>query len=65
MVLKFGKYKGREVGEVPDTYLDHLLGEGWFIKDKRNTELAKEIVKELATRKRSDAGVPDEWGKTL
>ena len=53
--------KDHEFANVPDTYLDHLLGEDWFVK----TELAEEVVKELALRKRSYAFVPDQWGKTL
>ena len=66
MKIPFGKlYRGVDIGEIPDTYLDWLLGQKWFFEDKRNNDLAKEITKELVTRKRSYYFIPDKYGKTL
>lgn len=53
--------KDGEFDEVPDTYLDWLMGEPWFIR----TQAAKAVAIELATRKRSHYHVPDQFGKTL
>lgn len=63
--LQFGKYKGKAIGVIPDTHLDWLLGEDWFVKQSRNSLLIQEIEKELAIRKRSDGYIEDEFGKTL
>lgn len=65
MQLSFGKHKGRDVADIPDTYLDWLLGQQWFYGQARNEPLIQEIVKELALRKRSHCPVRDEYDKTL
>lgn len=63
--ILFGKYKGVDIGEIPDTYLDYLLGERWFLTHPKNQTLIPEIQQELATRQRSRCYVPDQYGKTL
>ena len=65
MNILFGKYKDADIGEIPDTYLDWLLGETWFVTNAKNQKLIPEIIKELATRKRSRCYVPDQYGKTM
>lgn len=62
----FGKYTNTRIADTPDSYLDWIIGEEWFYKQKRNEGLIEVIVKELQLRKRSGASVPDErhtdWG---
>ncbi len=60
MRMLFGKYKGKDIVEVPDSYLDWLIGENWFIKNKRNKNLLKEIEEELSIRKRSHIEIKEE-----
>jgi hypothetical protein len=61
----FGKHKGKVLAEIPDTYLDWLLGQDWFVKRPGNREWMEAIGKELATRKRSHWHVEDRFGKTM
>lgn len=61
MILNFGKYRGKDIAEVPDTYLDWLMGETWFVKKKDSEEVAKE----LAARERSHYHIEDAFGKTI
>jgi uncharacterized protein (DUF3820 family) len=63
--MPFGKYKNKPISEIPDTYLDYLMGEEWFIKNTRNKFLIKEIDKEIATRLRSGYFIEDDYGKTF
>lgn len=65
MNILFGKYKNRPIGEIPDTYLDYLLGETWFCLNAKNLKLIEAIEKELATRRRSRCYIEDQFGKTL
>lgn len=51
--------------EIPDTYLDWVIGQDWFVAQARNAGLLKEIERELATRKRSYASVRDEWDREI
>ena len=51
MIIPFGKYADWELEIVPNSYLDWLLGQDWFI-DKYH-HLVDEIEDELETRKRS------------
>ena len=53
--------KDGDFAQVPDTYLDFLLGLPWFVK----SQWAEAVGKELATRKRSHYHVPDQYGKVL
>jgi uncharacterized protein (DUF3820 family) len=59
----FGKHKGKTLADIPDTYLDWLIGQDWFVK--RNREWVEAIGKELATRKRSHYYVEDQIGKVM
>jgi hypothetical protein len=61
----FGKHKGKLLEDIPDTYLDYLLGEKWFIENTRNKFWIQDIVKELDTRRRSRCYVEDDYGQTL
>ena len=55
------KVKDTDFAEVPDTYLDFLMGLDWFVK----SQWAEAVSKELATRKRSHYHVPDQYGKVI
>ncbi|WP_218253678.1 hypothetical protein, partial [Candidatus Magnetobacterium casense] len=46
---------------VPDTYLDWLLGETWFIQNYEAESV--NVQKELNTRRRSHYHVEDQFGK--
>ena len=61
----FGKHKGKRLAEIPDTYLDWLIGAGWFIERPGNREWIEAIGLELAARKRSHYHVEDDYGKTM
>jgi len=63
MIISFGKYRDRNIEEIPDTYLDWLLGEKWFLE--KYNHLVIPIAKELALRKRSDCHIRDDFDKTL
>lgn len=58
MKMPFGKYKNVDISEVPNSYIDWIIGEGKF-KD-RNPKLFKELVDELAIRKRSYIHIEEE-----
>jgi len=63
MGILFNKVKDLELDEIPDTYLDWLQGQSWFVsKFQRQSEA---IAKELATRRRSRCYIEDQYGKTL
>jgi hypothetical protein len=64
-IFPFGKHKGRKLADIPDTYLDWVVGQDWFVSQPRNREWIEAIGKELALRKRSHAPVRDEWDKSL
>lgn len=65
MRFPFGKHRGKDLAEIPDTYLDWIIGEKWFVADCRNKRLLEEIGKELAIRKRSYSPVRDDWDRAL
>lgn len=58
-IMKFGKYSGEEIHDVPRRYLNWLLEEledsdSFFIlSDKDKEELEEAIVEEFALRDRS------------
>ena len=52
-IMPFGKHKGSSIAELPSSYLDWLMGQDWFVEQKRNFVLVEVILKELETRKRS------------
>lgn len=47
--LKFGAHKGKDIEDVPTSYLTYLVGEQWFLQ--KNPTLAENIRKELKFRK--------------
>jgi hypothetical protein len=53
----------REFDNIPDTYLDWLLGQKWFVTKFK--DLSVDVEKELAGRKRSYYHVPDKFDKIL
>ena len=65
MIFPFGIYKDHDLAEIPDTYLDWIVGESWFISQPRNKTLIEAIGKELETRKRSRYHIEDQYGKTM
>ena len=65
MRFPFGRYRGKGLAEIPDTYLDWIIGQEFFFSQKRNEALIVEITKELATRRKSHYHIEDEYGKTL
>jgi uncharacterized protein (DUF3820 family) len=61
----FGKYSGKTLSEIPDTYLDWLIGQDWFVKRRGNRYWLQAIGQEMETRKRSHYHVSDDFDKTL
>lgn len=61
----FGKHKGKRLADIPDTYLDWLIGEGWFIERPGNRDWMLAIGLELEARKRSHYHVADQYDKTM
>ena len=47
-IIFFGKYKGKDIEDVPSSYLKYLLESDWF--DKKYPDLVKEMDKELKYR---------------
>jgi hypothetical protein len=64
-IFPFGKYKGKRLADIPDTYLDYIIGEKWFVEQPRNRRWIEAIGLELAARKRSHYHVEDYYGKTM
>ena len=52
--ISFGKYKGKQVEEIPSHYLTWLLEQDWMYGEKHK-ELLEAIEYEMAVRDRSDA----------
>jgi ATP-dependent Lon protease len=50
-----------DFAQVPDTYLDFLMGLPWFVQ----SQWSEAVARELATRKRSHYHVEDKYGGTL
>jgi hypothetical protein len=59
----FNKVKSRDFEAIPDTYLDYLQGQPWFVA--KFSALSEAVEKELATRQRSHYHVEDQYGKVL
>lgn len=53
--MPFGKYKGTLIADIPNSYLQYLVGEDFF-KEKYNL-LWKIAVKEVEYRKKFDIEV--------
>jgi len=50
--IPFGKYKGKDIEDIPNSYLNWIVGEDWFkVKYK---DLCNTIRKELKYRKDFD-----------
>jgi len=56
--ISFGKFKGIDIEDVPDSYLQWISGEDWF--KKKNVELCKNIKKELEYREKFDLHIKEE-----
>lgn len=64
-LFPFGAYAGKLLSEIPDTYLDWVIGQDWFVEQSRNEKWLEAIERELKTRRKSRCYVPDMYGKTL
>jgi len=53
--LPFGKYKGEDIEDVPDSYLRWFIGEDDIVR--RNPVLCENIKKELAYRDKFDLNI--------
>jgi len=58
--MPFGKYKDKSISEIPNSYLDWIIGEDWFINNSRNLKLIEEIEEELLIRKRSHIEIKED-----
>lgn len=56
--IPFGKYKGIDIEDVPDSYLIWITGELWF--KTREKELYENIKKELKYREKFDLHIGEE-----
>lgn len=56
--IPFGKFKGKDMEDVPNSYLEWIIGEDWF-KEKYPV-LGANIKKELEYRERFDLKIRDE-----
>ncbi len=56
--IPFGKYKDRDIEDVPNSYLIWISGEEWFIT--REPKLYENIKKELKYRNQFDLHIKDE-----
>jgi len=54
MRITFGRYSGKEIGEIPSGYLTWLLEQDWMYEDKK-AELLEAIEHEMTVRDRSYA----------
>lgn len=64
-IWPFGVHKGKLIAEIPDTYLDWIIGQDWFAKQPRNREWMGAIGLELAARKRSHYSVRDQFDRGM
>jgi hypothetical protein len=56
--IPFGKFKGKDMEDVPNSYLEFLIGEMWF--KQQHPMLAENIKKELLYRDRFNVHIKDE-----
>jgi len=52
MIIPFGKFKNKEIEEVPSKYLLYLIDQDWF--NDKFVQLSNEVVKELEWRDKFD-----------
>lgn len=64
-VWPFGKHRGKVIAEIPDTYLDWIMGQDWFVRRPINRDLIEAIGLELAARKRSHYSVRDQFDRGM
>ena len=57
--MPFGAFKGIDIEDIPNRYLEFIIGEKWFLS--RESELTENIKKELKYRKQWDINI--EWEK--
>lgn len=57
--IPFGKFKGSDIEDVPDSYLKWVIGEDWF-KEKFK-DLCGNIKKELKYRDDFDLHIKEEY----
>lgn len=50
--IAFGKYKGEDIEDIPDSYLNWIKGEAWF--KAKEPKLCDAIKTELAYRDKFD-----------
>jgi uncharacterized protein (DUF3820 family) len=55
--LTFGKFKGQDIEDVPNSYLEWIIGEDWF--KEKHPALGANIKKELEYRERFDLQIGD------
>jgi len=55
--MPFGAFSGKDIEDIPNNYLSHIIGEKWFAT--REPKLAENIKKEIAYRKKWDIFI--EW----
>lgn len=55
--ISFGKYKGKDIEDVPDNYLEWISGEGWF--KEKFSKLCENIKKELDYREKFDLHIEE------
>ena len=55
--IPFGKFKGIDIEDIPDSYLEWISGELWF--RSREPNLHENIKKELKYRERFDLHIGD------
>jgi uncharacterized protein (DUF3820 family) len=54
-VLPFGKFKGKDIEDIPDSYLEWFIGEEDIVS--KNKILCENIKKELKYRERFDLNI--------
>lgn len=56
--MPFGKYKDKDIEDIPNSYLNWVVGEDWF--KVQHKELCANIRKELKYRKDFDIVIKEE-----
>jgi len=56
--IPFGKFKGLDIEDVPDSYLTWIKGEKWFAA--REPKLCENIKKEIEYREKFNLHIVDE-----
>lgn len=56
-LIPFGKFSGKDIDEIPNTYLRWLVEQDWF--EKQYSDLLTEVESELEYRNRWDIVIAD------